>query len=145
VEMAGTLAEMSRMALTHDFRHIDPRAAQILLYEAESRVLPAYPEALSAKAQRHLQGLGVKVHTSTRVTLVDGQGIVAGRPTGLREHRALECRGAGIACRTLARRGHGQIRASHRQFRFVDTWSPGGVCYRRYSSRCRPGAESAWH
>ncbi len=78
VEMAGTLAEMSRMALTHDFRHIDPRAAQILLYEAESRVLPVYPEALSAKAQRHLQRLGVKVHTSTRVTLVDDQGIVAG-------------------------------------------------------------------
>jgi NADH dehydrogenase len=78
VEMASTLAEMSRMALAHDFRHIDPRATQVLLYEAESRVLPAYPEALSAKAQRHLQGLGVKVHTSTRVTLVDDQGIVAG-------------------------------------------------------------------
>jgi NADH:ubiquinone reductase (H+-translocating) len=78
VEMASTLAEMSRMALAHDFRHIDPRAAQILLYEAESRVLPTYPEALSAKAQHHLQGLGVKVHTSTRVTLVDAQGIVAG-------------------------------------------------------------------
>src|SRR5207248_1982033 len=78
VEMASTLAEMSRMALTHDFRHIDPRATQVLLYEVESRVLPAYPEALSAKAQHHLQGLGVKVHTSTRVTLVDDQGIVAG-------------------------------------------------------------------
>jgi NADH dehydrogenase len=78
VEMPGTLAEMSRMALAHDFRHIDPRATQILLYEAESRVLPAYPEALSAKAQRHLQELGVKVHTSTRVTLVDSEGIVAG-------------------------------------------------------------------
>ncbi|HZQ51327.1 MAG TPA: NAD(P)/FAD-dependent oxidoreductase [Bryobacteraceae bacterium] len=78
VEMASTLAEMSRMALAHDFRHIDPRSTQILLYEAESRVLPAYPEALSVKAQRHLEGLGVKVHTSTRVTLVDDQGIVAG-------------------------------------------------------------------
>jgi NADH dehydrogenase len=78
VEMAGTLAEMSRMALAHDFRHIDLRATQVLLYEAEPRVLPTYPEALSAKAERHLQGLGVKVHTNTRVTLVDDQGIVAG-------------------------------------------------------------------
>ena len=78
VEMASTLAEMSRMALAHDFRHIDPRAAQVLLYEAESRVLPGYPEALSARAQRHLERLGVKVHTSTRVTLVDREGIVAG-------------------------------------------------------------------
>ena len=78
VEMASTLAEMSRIALAHDFRHIDPRAAQILLYEAEPRVLPTYPEALSAKAQRHLERLGVKVHTSTRVTTVDAEGIVAG-------------------------------------------------------------------
>jgi NADH dehydrogenase len=78
VEMASTLAEMSRMALAHDFRHIDPRAAQVMLYEAESRVLPTYPEALSAKAQRHLEGLGVKVRTNTRVTLVDTQGVVAG-------------------------------------------------------------------
>jgi NADH:ubiquinone reductase (H+-translocating) len=78
VEMASTLAEMSRMTLARDFRHIDPRTAQILLYEAESRVLPTYPEALSAKAQRHLQKLGVKVNTRTRVTLVDAEGIVAG-------------------------------------------------------------------
>ena len=45
VEMAGTLAEMSRMALAHDFRHIDPRTARILLYEAAPRVLPTYPES----------------------------------------------------------------------------------------------------
>ncbi len=77
VEMASTLAEMSRMALARDFRHIDPRTAQILLYEAEPRVLPTYPEALSAKAERHLQRLGVKVNTRTRVTLVDAEGIVA--------------------------------------------------------------------
>lgn len=77
VEMASTMAEMSRIALAHDFRHIDPRAAQILLYEAAPRVLPTYPEALSAKAQRHLEALGVTVHTNTRVTAIDGEGIVA--------------------------------------------------------------------
>jgi NADH:ubiquinone reductase (H+-translocating) len=31
VEMASTLAEMSRMAVARDFRHIDPTAARILL------------------------------------------------------------------------------------------------------------------
>lgn len=77
VEMAGTLAEMSRMALSHDFRHIDPRSAQILLYEAAPRVLPTFPESLSARAQRHLESLGVKVYTNTRVTSVDADGIVA--------------------------------------------------------------------
>jgi NADH dehydrogenase len=77
VEMASTLAEMARMALARDFHHIDPRSAQILLYEAAPRVLPTYPEVLSAKAQRHLEKLGVKVYTNTRVTNVDSGGITA--------------------------------------------------------------------
>jgi NADH dehydrogenase len=77
VEMASTLAEMSRMALEYDFRHIDPRDAQILLYEAAPRVLPTFPEHLSAKAQRHLESLGVKVYTNTSVTSVDADGVVA--------------------------------------------------------------------
>src|SRR5262252_8546118 len=62
VEMASTLAEMSHMALAHDFRHIDPASARILLYEAGPRVLPTYPDALSRKAQQHLQALGVQIH-----------------------------------------------------------------------------------
>jgi NADH dehydrogenase len=43
VEMASTLAEMSRMALAHDFRHIDPTSARILLYDAGPRVLRRIP------------------------------------------------------------------------------------------------------
>ena len=77
VEMASTLAEMSRMALAHDFHHIDARSARILLYEAAPRVLPSYPEVLSAKAQRHLEQLGVKVYTNTRVSSIDAEGIIA--------------------------------------------------------------------
>jgi NADH:quinone reductase (non-electrogenic) len=77
VEMASTLAEMSRMALAHDFHYIDARSARILLYETAPRVLPSYPAALSAKAQRHLEQLGVKVYTSTRVTSIDADGIIA--------------------------------------------------------------------
>ena len=78
VEMASTLAEMSRMALGHDFRHIDPRTARILLYEAAPRILPTFPEVLSQKAQRHLESLGVEVFTNARVTRVDSDGIVVG-------------------------------------------------------------------
>ena len=78
VEMASTLAEMSRMALAHDFRHIDPRSARILLYEAASRVLPTYPESLSSKAHHHLESLGVEVFTNARVTNVDADGIIVG-------------------------------------------------------------------
>lgn len=78
VEMAGTLAEMSRIALAHDFRHIDPGTARILLYEAAPRVLPTFPEVLSRKAQGHLESLGVEVFTNARVTDVDSDGIVVG-------------------------------------------------------------------
>jgi len=79
VEMASTLAEMSRIALTHDFRHIDPKSARILLYEAGPRILPTYPDHLSIKAQRHLESLGVEIYTDARVTLVDAEGIVVGQ------------------------------------------------------------------
>lgn len=77
VEMASTLAEMSRIELVHDFRHIDPASARILLYESGPRILPTYPEALSINAQRHLQSLGVVVLTNTPVTTVDSDGVVA--------------------------------------------------------------------
>src|SRR5438093_4696309 len=78
VEMASTLAEMSRMALAHDFRHIDPTSARILLYEAGPRILPTYPEHLSVKAQRHLESLGVEIYTDARITNVASEGIVVG-------------------------------------------------------------------
>lgn len=78
VEMASTLAEMSRMALAHDFRHIDPASARILLYEAGPRILPTYPENLANKALQHLESLGVEVYTNARVTRVDSEGIVVG-------------------------------------------------------------------
>ncbi len=93
VEMASTLAEMSRMALAHDFRHIDPTSARILLFEAGPRILPTYPEHLSIKAQRHLESLGVEVHNNTRVTSVDAEGIVIG---GKRIQAATVLWGAGV-------------------------------------------------
>src|SRR4051812_44079566 len=38
VEMAATIAELVRMTLDKDFRHIEPRSAQILLLEAGPRI-----------------------------------------------------------------------------------------------------------
>ena len=76
VEMAGTIAEMARLALTGDFRHIDPRSAHILLFEAARRILPTYPEKLSERAREHLQRIGVDVRTSAKVDSVDAAGVV---------------------------------------------------------------------
>ena len=76
VEMAGTMAEMARMALAKDFRHIDPRSAHILLFDAAPRILPTYSEGLAEKARRHLEGLGVEVRTNAKVERVDEHGVV---------------------------------------------------------------------
>ena len=95
------------MALAHDFRHIDPRNAEIRLYEAAPRVLPTFPEDLSAKAQRHLESLGVKIYTNTRVTSVDADGVVAGGPARSVEHGAVGGRSAGLTSGSLVRRCDG--------------------------------------
>ncbi|MGH9822968.1 MAG: NAD(P)/FAD-dependent oxidoreductase [Blastocatellia bacterium] len=77
VEMAGTIAEMARMALARDFRHIDPRSAHIILFEAGPRILPTYPENLAAKARSHLESLGVDIRAGVKVESVDDQGVIA--------------------------------------------------------------------
>lgn len=71
VELAGALAEIARETLKHDFRRIDPADARILLIEGAPRVLTSYPSALSHKARRSLERLGVTVLTDTKVTSVN--------------------------------------------------------------------------
>jgi NADH:ubiquinone reductase (H+-translocating) len=61
VELAGTLAEISRHTLKQEFRHIDPGSARVRLIEAGPRVLAAFPVSLSNKAQQQLERLGVDV------------------------------------------------------------------------------------
>src|SRR5580704_16124725 len=75
VELAGALAEVANDSLRHDFHHIDPTSAHILLVEGESRLLPAFPPELSAKAEKQLAQLGVHTRTGTRVTGIDEQGV----------------------------------------------------------------------
>jgi NADH dehydrogenase len=78
VELAGTLAEISRHALAHEFRSIDPRRTHILLFEGGPRVLPTYAEDLSGSAEEQLQHLGVEVRTSTVVTKVEPGAVHVG-------------------------------------------------------------------
>ncbi len=78
VELAGTLAEISRHALAHEFRSIDPARTHILLIEGGPRVLPSYAEDLSRSAEDQLRGLGVEVRTSAMVTMVEPEAVVIG-------------------------------------------------------------------
>jgi NADH dehydrogenase len=74
VEMAGQIAELGRDTLKRDFRSADTRAARVLLVEAADRVLGAFPESLSASAERALVKLGVTPlvgHTVVDVTAAD--------------------------------------------------------------------------
>jgi NADH dehydrogenase len=68
VELAGAISDIAQLYMRHDFRHIDPAKARVLLLEGSPRVLGAYPEDLSAKAEAALDRLGVEVHTNTQVT-----------------------------------------------------------------------------
>lgn len=75
VELAGTLAEISRSTLYGDFRTINPADATILLLEGTDRVLPPYVPKLSAKAATALERLGVTVRTRVIVKDVQPDGV----------------------------------------------------------------------
>lgn len=78
VELAGTLGELSRFALSSDFRHIDPAKTRVILIEAGSRVLATFDESLSKRARRDLENLGVTIWTGMRVTNISAEGVTLG-------------------------------------------------------------------
>jgi NADH dehydrogenase len=67
VELAGALAEVSRRTLRGEFRNIDPATARVILVEGGPRVLPAFGEEPSRRAQESLEKLGVRVRTGCMV------------------------------------------------------------------------------
>jgi NADH dehydrogenase len=114
VELAGALGEIANDTLRHDFRHIDPSEAQILLIEGESRVLPTFPPDLSAKAERQLIALGVRPLTGARVTQIDPHGVtvqVGGRTDYIATHTVLWAAGvrASRLGKVLAERAGAQL------------------------------------
>jgi NADH dehydrogenase len=68
VELAGTLAEISRRSLADDFRNISPSQTRIILLEAGPSVLASYPPDLRESAKRQLEKLGVDVRLNSAVT-----------------------------------------------------------------------------
>jgi NADH dehydrogenase len=101
VELAGTLAEICRHALAHDFRSIDPRRTHIHLIEGGQHVLPAYPEDLSRSALEQLQRLGVEVVTSALVTQIEPGVISMG---ARRMNAAVILWAAGVAASPLGQK-----------------------------------------
>lgn len=73
--MAGAISEIAYQTMLKDFRRIDTAKTKIYLIEGSPHILPAYPEKLSQKAQKYLEGFGVEVITGKRVTNVTPEGV----------------------------------------------------------------------
>jgi len=100
VELAGAISDITKLYMRHDFRHIDPTKARVMILDNGPRVLAAYPEDLSAKAERQLHNLGVEVHTGTHVDNV-GPGWV--EANGNRIEAAVVLWAAGVQASPLGK------------------------------------------
>jgi len=100
VELAGALAEISRETIARDFRLIDPTKARIILVEGGLRILSAFPETLSQRAERALQKIGVEVRTDAVVTRITPDAVWIGGEQ-IRARTVLWA--AGVAATPLAR------------------------------------------
>jgi NADH dehydrogenase len=104
VELAGAISDIAQQYMTHDFRHIDPRKSRVLLLDGGPRVLAAYPEDLSAKAEKTLQRLEVEVHTQCHVTGVGPGWVETGGPKGIgRVESAVTVWAAGVQASPLGK------------------------------------------
>jgi len=94
VEMAGSIAELARLALKNEFRHFDPASTCVILAEAGPRILPGFPESLSAAAEKKLERLGIDVRISTRVENISANSV---RMNGVEIAAATVIWAAGVA------------------------------------------------
>ena len=78
VELAGMIADLTRLAFPREYRHIDTRRARVVLVEAGSRLLTAFDPALSDAAHTALVRKGVEVRFGTPVTRCDAAGVSIG-------------------------------------------------------------------
>jgi NADH:quinone reductase (non-electrogenic) len=113
LELAGALAEIANETLKHDFRNINPSEARILLVEGGPRILPAFPEDLSAKAEKLVSRLGVEILKGVKVTRIDEDGVMLERQSGSESLRAKTVLWAGGVTisefgKKLAQRVHAQ-------------------------------------
>jgi NADH dehydrogenase len=100
VELAGAVSDIARLYMRHDFRHIDPAKARVLLIEGSHRVLATFPEDLSEMALKQLKGIGVEVWTSRHVTDVGPGYVMVGEE---RVEAVVALWAAGVAASPLGR------------------------------------------
>ena len=75
VEMAGSISELAKRTLLHDFRKIQTKQARIVLLDAAPKVLPMFDETLCASALKQLEKLDIEVKVGTKVLGVTPDGV----------------------------------------------------------------------
>jgi len=100
VELAGAISDIAGRHLTKEFRSIDPRQSRIILLEGGPRVLPAYPEDLSASAERQLKEMGIEVRTNAMVTNIEAGVVSVGKE---KIPASVILWGAGVSASSLGR------------------------------------------
>jgi NADH dehydrogenase len=65
VELAGAIADIARQALAKDFKAIDTRKAEVILFEGSDRILGTFGDNLSGSAKEQLESLGVQVRLNS--------------------------------------------------------------------------------
>jgi len=101
VELAGAIAELSRVSVEREFRTVDPSTARVILVQSGPRILPAFPEELSAKAMQSLEELGVEIRTGGRVTEIAQEHVRIGDDTMIETETVLWA--AGVAASPAAK------------------------------------------
>ena len=82
VELAGALAEIADHTLKHEFRHIQPEKARIVIVEAAPHLLAHYPPELCERAQKKVRELGIEIRLHTKVTDLDSESVTLSGPDG---------------------------------------------------------------
>ena len=75
VELAGTLAEITRQTLRDEFKAIDTARARIVVIEAGPSILSSFRNELRDAARRSLGRLGVEVRENISVVGIDAHGV----------------------------------------------------------------------
>jgi NADH dehydrogenase len=65
VELAGAIADIARQALAKDFKAIDTREAEVILFEGSDKILGTFGTDLSKSAREQLESLGVQVRLNS--------------------------------------------------------------------------------
>ncbi|MEL6708691.1 MAG: FAD-dependent oxidoreductase [Pseudomonadota bacterium] len=101
VELAGAIAELAKLSVEREFRTVDPASARVILVQSGQRILPAFPEELSAQAQASLEKLGVEIRTGGRVTHIGATEVRIGEDETIATETVLWA--AGVAASPAAK------------------------------------------